>query len=101
MMKTLQFILLFVCFVFKIWASEPPLRPPIEWLDRDQHFVTVDIRVNYILRPSIQLDITSSKVTLMFDSPPNETSTDGRNVKYLLELKLWEKIVSKKIVSPG
>ena len=97
-MSILLFPFLLVCFAFNIWAKEAPLRPPIEWLDRDQHFVTVNIGVNNVVRESIYLDITSSNVTLMFDSPPNETSTSDKDINYLLELKLWEEIVSKESV---
>ena len=47
---------------------------------------------------SIYLDITSSNVTLMFDSPPNEKAQATKDINYLLELKLWEEIVSKETV---
>ena len=97
-MNILLFSLLLVCFAFNIWAKEVPLRPPIEWLDRDQHFVTVNIGVENVIRQSIHLDITSSNVTLVFASLPNKMSTGDKDIKYLLELKLWEEIVSKETV---
>ena len=88
---------LLVCVLSVALANKKTLRPPIEWVDRDHHFVVVKVGVKNVIKSSIEIEIKALQVLLNFNALSNDPSAVEKENNYHLVLNLWKAIVSDHI----